>query len=1018
MAINPQKFLPSSKGGALTKINKSIVQTSSIGFSDKTINNFSIVRVKVIQIEDVLKGSLALEKKKLTEEKKKDSSKRREKIEEKLETKPKVESGRIKMPSLPRMGFLDWVKNFIGNVILGYFAVRLVDHLPKIIPIVKFLGKATDLILGLGGKLLDGLATFVDWGYKAVDFSRGLVGKTFGEDALKNFDKLTSEFQKFMNLAIIVGMASADFGMDRLKSRGAEKAAKKGAGTLARRGVGRAATRAAARLGGKGAAKLTAKVGSKALKAVPFLGAGLAIVEGIMRIRDGDYVGGLLSFGTAIPVAGWAFLALDIAREFMGGKEFDKSVGRAFSGNSGLTDNQVQKRTPRFSGPSIVTGLANGGLTRSGKRRGRVRRKLTSSKKGKYKRALAPKKPGRVDVNSPGSAIGGEEKILGIFPKPKLPDVMNPFKVIENFAKNTTGSDYFGPIFGIASKYLLGQKPTQQDYKNVGLGINMLVAKGIDDGKLKGGLVAAFAEGGFVDPKTLEAISQGGDISDWVAKAFKDATETNAQKTLRELQKNLNLKKPGDEKTPPSPDDMGEGGGVQVSSDSEDFWLLATAALFENSDPQGAADAAQAIYNRVAMPGDPWNVDNSIRKAILNPGQFQPVSDYGGASVWGRIKTKEDALRFIKNYGKSQAQLETVAAALLDKNKQQSARQFVGPRDSFRSYDFENKKNHLADETEVRRLGHAFGFEPRGSTIGMFKSGQLSAAMVNANITGNVNLKPGDGKFIQGNSGASEGNHFHIGTNKPGDGSGVAAAGFNVIKNFLGKKSIFVGRSKEFIPASATDEQIRGYIARGQRAHRKTELDLQIGGVVGPGTKVAFPLALKNMKYSDTDGYGVSADIVGTNAFVGHGRYKPDGTLAPQQGGTRFSMGAPDFYAFRGKSFGIVPKGGLRLTLHDGEMFKVIDKDSVNLLGYDLTKEIIDIENQSQLIAKAPSIIEKLKVISGYADYEQPYSKPEVVYVPTVILGEVYESSGSPGSLVSMVDVEESDPFDSLYVGG
>jgi hypothetical protein len=135
-----------------------------------------------------------------------------------------------------------------------------------------------------------------------------------------------------------------------------------------------------------------------------------------------------------------------------------------------------------------------------------------------------------------------------------------------------------------------------------------------------------------------------------------------------------------------------------------------------------------------------------------------------------------------------------------------------------------------------------------------------------------------------------------------------------------------------------------------------------------------------------------------------------DGTIDPKKFLTSSS-------AFRGKSFGIVPKGGLKLTLHDGEMFKVVDKDSVNLLGYDLTKEIIDIENQSQLIAKAPSIIEKLKVISGYTDYEQPYSKPEVVYVPTIIRGEDYESFGSSGSLVSMVDGEEFDPFDSLYVG-
>jgi hypothetical protein len=1023
MAINTQKFLPSSKGGALAKVNKTVIKaSSSVILSENAVKNIGIIKVKVIEIDSILKGTLAAEKKKLNESKKQDSSKRREKIEEKLETKPKAETGKIKMPSLPRMGFLDWIKNFIGNVILGYFAVRLVEHLPKIIPIVKFLGKATDLVLGLGGKLLNGLVTFIDWGYKAVDFSRNLIGKTFGDDALKNFDKLTNEFEKFMNLAIIVGMAGADFGMSRLRDRGTKRGAEKVAGTVGRRGAGRVATRAAARVGGKGAAKLTAKVGSKALKAIPFLGAGLAIVEGIMRIREGDYVGGLLSFGSAIPIAGWVFLALDVAREFMGGKEFDKSVGRAFSGKPGVTDNQIKKRSPYMSGPSIVTGLAEGGITRGGKSAGKVKRTVSRSTKGKYKRRvkITPKKPGDVKATSPGADVGGEQKLFGLFPNPfkmaqKASDVMNPFKVIQKAGQNLGESDYFGPILAITSKILLGQKPTQQDYTNVGLGINMLVAKGIDDGKLKGGLAAAFVEGGLVDPKALDAISQGGDISDWVAKSFKEATETNAQKTLREIQENLKLKKVGGEETAPSPGDMGAGGGVQVSSDSPDFWLLATAAMFENSDPQGAADVAQAIYNRVAMPGDPWKVNNSIRKSILDPGQFQPVSDYASPSAWAAIKTKEDAIKFAKSQGKTQAQLETVAAAILDKSKQQSARQFVGPRDSFRSYAFENAENHLADETEVRRLGHAFGFEPRGATIGMFKAGKLSAAQVNAGIVGNV--KFGASNFIQGNSGASDGVHFHVGTTKPGDPSGPAAAAFNVIKHFLGKKSVFIGRSEEFVPSNATDEQIRKIIARGQSAHRKTEIDIQVGGAYGQGNKVPFPLQIKNHRF-EPGGYGMKADIVGVNAFVGHGRYTLDGKLAKQEG-TVLSNKAPDSYYFGGKSFGISPRDGFILSLHKGEMFKVIDKDSVNLFGYDLTKEIIDIENKSQLVAKAPSIIEKLKLISGYASYETEAQETIVVTMPSQINGSSYETNETYGGVTYIGSSrEESDPFSTLYQGG
>ncbi len=998
MAINTQKFLPSSKGGALAKVNKTVIKaSSSVILSENAVKNIGIIKVKVIEIDSILKGTLAAEKKKLNESKKQDSSKRREKIEEKLETKPKAETGKIKMPSLPRMGFLDWIKNFIGNVILGYFAVRLVEHLPKIIPIVKFLGKATDLVLGLGGKLLNGLVTFIDWGYKAVDFSRNLIGKTFGDDALKNFDKLTNEFEKFMNLAIIVGMAGADFGMSRLRDRGTKRGAEKVAGTVGRRGAGRVATRAAARVGGKGAAKLTAKVGSKALKAIPFLGAGLAIVEGIMRIREGDYVGGLLSFGSAIPIAGWVFLALDVAREFMGGKEFDKSVGRAFSGKPGVTDNQIKKRSPYMSGPSIVTGLAEGGITRGGKSAGKVKRTVSRSTKGKYKRRvkITPKKPGDVKATSPGADVGGEQKLFGLFPNPfkmaqKASDVMNPFKVIQKAGQNLGESDYFGPILAITSKILLGQKPTQQDYTNVGLGINMLVAKGIDDGKLKGGLAAAFVEGGLVDPKALDAISQGGDISDWVAKSFKEATETNAQKTLREIQENLKLKKVGGEETAPSPGDMGAGGGVQVSSDSPDFWLLATAAMFENSDPQGAADVAQAIYNRVAMPGDPWKVNNSIRKSILDPGQFQPVSDYASPSAWAAIKTKEDAIKFAKSQGKSQAQLETVAAAILDKSKQQSARQFVGPRDSFRSYAFEDANNHLANETEVRRLGHAFGFEPRGATIGMFKAGKLSAAQVNAGIVGTVSQQglpplPPTGTLSGQNYGDSRrGGRRHAGQD-------YDISGNQKFYSRIGGEVVQIGYDPsgygKYVDIYNKDLNVTERIAEGANVLVKRGDFIRKGQPVVQGESSTGVI-----HYEIRKGKGITFGF--------------EGTIDPK----KFLTGTSRFHG------GPITKTG-QLFAHKGEY--VIDKDSVDLFGMNFIDSINRVENQSDLIAKAPSIIEKLKLISGYASYETEAQETIVVTVLPQMNESNYETGETYGGVTYIAGSEdESDPFSILYQGG
>jgi hypothetical protein len=90
----------------------------------------------------------------------------------------------------------------------------------------------------------------------------------------------------------------------------------------------------------------------------------------------------------------------------------------------------------------------------------------------------------------------------------------------------------------------MGKKPTDRDYKNVGLGINILIAKGIQDKQLKGGIVAKFAEGGLVDPDVLSAAETGGDISNWVAKTFQGEIESNAQKTLRMIRENAQKKGP------------------------------------------------------------------------------------------------------------------------------------------------------------------------------------------------------------------------------------------------------------------------------------------------------------------------------------------------------------------------------------------------------------------------------------------------------------------------------------------
>jgi hypothetical protein len=255
----------------------------------------------------------------------------------------------------------------------------------------------------------------------------------------------------------------------------------------------------------------------------------------------------------------------------------------------------------------------------------------------------------------------------------------------------------------------------------------------------------AMAGGGAVPTREIgRQLSIGERIGKFISNALTTSIESTASKILQNLNRELNL-----QGGPPGGDGnggAGDGGGagtVSVSSDSPDFWLLAVGSLLENSHPQGSADVAQVIYNRVSSSSWP----STIRGVILegNGGQFQPVRDYGNISAWKSIKDKQSAIDFIKKYGKgrTQSQLETVAAALLNSGRQSSARTFVGPRDSFRSTSFEDKNDHLADDTEQRRHGHVFGFEPRGAQIDAFRSGKLVPAQVSDQTKGTVTqLKP------------------------------------------------------------------------------------------------------------------------------------------------------------------------------------------------------------------------------------------------------------------------------------
>jgi len=1023
MAINTQKFLPAAKGSISAKVRKTKVNSSTpIFLSEKSQSNIGLIRVKVIEIDSILKGTLASQKKSLDDRKRKESAKRREDIETKLETKPKAETGKVKTPQAPRMGFLDWIKNFIGNILLGYFAVRLVDHLPKIIPIVKLLGRATDFVLNVGGKLLDGLVTFIDWGYKAYDATRGFAKNLFGEDGVKQFDQLSKLLNNFLNLALIAGMVAAGSagggkGGGRPKPGGRPgpggrpRVTTSGGGSAGRPDIrnplrqrptvttgGKPQLRlpgAGPRITGSGAKGILSSV-RPLLKRIPLpvigalidFGLSVALGENPGRAAFRAIGAGLLgavgaAAGSVVPVAG------NFIGGLLGGMAGDAIGGALYDVFFGTKTPSSKGKTPKKAG---------GGITRGGKTQGGVKRAF---KRGKYKRRLSPRKPSEIDFE-PGADVGGEEKIFGLFPKPQSADFMSPFNVIENTGKELGKSDFFGPILGITSKILLGQKPDQKDYENVGLGINMLVSKGISEGKLKGGLAAAFAEGGIVDPKSLSAITEGGDISQWVAASFKEATETNAQKTLREIQDNLKLKKGDsgpDKSDPTQPVDE----DVDIEGGSGGQW----GPLLDLIAGKESGGNYEAMYPSTVLKGaTKMTIAEVARRATGAVGKYQQLPQYLVS------RARAAGLNPDKDLYSPENQDLIISKVNIEGNR--GGRRWL--------------KGEMSDEQFMQGLSQEFASLPnaRGqfyypgqrsamtpdkikSALSKVKKGGYSAGRSGMDLAGKGEggVVGGSGNFIQGNSGASAGVHFHIGPGnqtkgtilQPKYNADARASALKAFMQMVGKRSIYLGRSGVSIPKGKNigSAEASRLISNEQRAHSASGSQGGIDMQVDFESKVPFPLKVFGMKYRP-NGFGVSADITGSNSFVAHGRFDENGKVAPQERMRIYGDG------------GVTPDYPHLAILGDkGEEEIVVDGDSAKIVP-DLLLAINQAKNKKGIIS----------AIQQYAPYEA--LAPQTIIMSSPVDGDSgdYDSGYSSGfgDFAITGSSDEEDSFSALDMIG
>jgi hypothetical protein len=225
MAISSKKLL-GSKGGSLAVRPKTNLvplkkQSSSLAkVGGKQEDPMLVIKTKVIKIEDLLKGTLAAEKKAADEKRKQQEQEDRAKQEDEVEA-PKTKGKGIKLPIPGKIkSFWGNIKKYIGTVLFGWLALKLLPLIPKLMPIVKMLAATVDFIINWGGKILSGLVTFVDWGYKAVEGTRKFIENKFGEDAAEKFDSFMGTINKVLNLVVALGMGAAAMGRGKKPPKG------------------------------------------------------------------------------------------------------------------------------------------------------------------------------------------------------------------------------------------------------------------------------------------------------------------------------------------------------------------------------------------------------------------------------------------------------------------------------------------------------------------------------------------------------------------------------------------------------------------------------------------------------------------------------------------------------------------------------------------------------------------------------------------------------------------------------
>ena len=178
------------------------------------------------------------------------------------------------------------------------------------------------------------------------------------------------------------------------------------------------------------------------------------------------------------------------------------------------------------------------------------------------------------------------------------------------------------------------------------------------------------------------------------------------------------------------------GNGKVPTGPDSDFWKLVTICAGENyiDQPQGMADVAQSIYNRVNLQG---GYGKTISEVIMAKGQYEPT--FKTKALWEAIKDEETAIAAYmatKGVDREQAQqrIKTSLNAIKNPTLKANAALFVGSRTEFLAAAPTSSNAVGVVEREPKSKNNAFFWNYQGKTD-YYNNNNLAATKIPGSVS-------------------------------------------------------------------------------------------------------------------------------------------------------------------------------------------------------------------------------------------------------------------------------------------